>query len=71
MSNANIELEDEYGMKRILNDNNVDLKILPLLNKQIDLVCGSYLMNHEQIRQSVFTELKVKRLIEPAKDKDV
>ena len=50
-------MEDEYGIKQILIDNGVG-GILPELNKQLDKVCGDYMMDREQCRKAAFTEIK-------------
>lgn len=52
-------MKDEYGIREILNSNNVDVNIvLPLINDQLNKVCGNYMMDSETIRKAAFTEIK-------------
>lgn len=54
-------MEDEYGVKQILIDNHVG-EILPKINKQLDKVCGDYMMDREKCKRAAFTEIKCQLL---------
>lgn len=52
-------MKDEYGLGVILAQHGVNSdNLLPLLNEQLDKVCGNYMVKSDKIKQAAFTEIK-------------